>query len=967
MRRCLFLPFFLLGLVLVACSPNQSLHQLIRERLGASSWESGEDQDASPLGAVTNTGGYASKVSVVPGESLSFHISNSRRDAYSLSVYREGASRQLVATIPNVRTRSYNCGGKSRTGCGWPAAVTFTVPADWPSGIYTVDIPRSTGRADQMLFFVREANAGAASRMLFLGSVNTWHAYNDFGGASLYGFGSSDKVQQVTFDRPFDGSGLGLYTRWERPFVQWAEGAGYRMAYAATYDLEFIPDLLSHYDVAVIAGHSEYWTWAMRQQVRDFVARGGRFINLSGNTMWWQVRFEDNGRTMIAYKNWREDPIQTREGATDLNWDYPIFDSSFNVIGLHWPYGGYPGGNGDGYYAVQTGHWVYAGSGLRENDLFGRGPTRDTSIHDKESDGLAFNCAADGSTILGPITATGTPRTFTILGLTPVYSKQRDVDGVAMMGLYTTPAGGAVFSAGTTGWSLGLDQPAVDRITRNVIDRFLSGNFPQEPVAADGDVFFRDRFNCLNLSRGRFTSTAWLEDAPKLNYVDVIRGDANRLTAACGYEGSGLELRTDSGSRYVSNLTADWSGTATLTTKVYLNLRGLSMSEGGTVDLFQQYADDRRSPLTPVASLQIGRRAGRLVARYQPSGENLPWVTVPEDRFFLLEATWDRDRGHVGLKIDGQRRASEPVDLTAAPLLNRADFGTIAVSGGGGSICMDELVYDFPVEAPPPPPPQGDQYYLSFARDGEVGGIAYADEDILIYEPQRQRWSLYFDGSDVGLGSADLDAFALLRDGSLLLSIDKTMGNLGGLGPVTDADLLRFQPTATGQTTEGSFSLYADASDVGLEAAAEDIDALAILPDGRLLLSTTGNFTVGQRPNLLRGASQDLLALTLTQTGANTAGTLALYLDGSDVGLSGPPENVDGLWATARGDLVLSVAIRATAGSVTFGAADLARCTPSSLGDTSACAFDLYWAAAGAELSSQNIDGVDVVVVGSGS
>ncbi len=962
----MFRPMIFLALALclslAACQAADPLHDLLARPM-----ETGQDDDASPQGALTNTGGYASKLSVAPGESLSFHISNSRRDAYSLTVYREGATREFVTTIPNVRTRSYNCAGKSATGCEWPAAVTFTVPADWPSGIYTVDIPRTATATDQMLFFVREANPGGAARMVFLGSVNTWNAYNDFGGASLYGFGGSEKAQQVSFDRPFDGRGLGLFTRWEQPFVRWAEGAGYPMAYATTSDLEFIPDLLAHYDVAIIAGHSEYWSWAMRQQVKEFVARGGRFVNLSGNTMWWQVRFEDNGRTMIGYKNWRDDPVQTREGATDLNWDYPIFDPSFNIIGLHWPYGGYPGSTGDGYYAVNTGHWLYTGTNLRENDLFGKGPTRATSIHDKESDGLAFNCAADGTTILGPISATGTPRNFTILGLTPVNSKQRDMDGVAMMGLYTTPAGGAVFSAGTTGWSLGLDQPAVDRITRNVLDRFLSGNFPQEPAAADADVFFRDRFNCANLSRGRFTSNAWQEDAPKLNYVEVVRGGSNRLTAACGYDGSGLELRMDNGSRYVTNLTTDWSGTPTLATRVYLNLRGLSLAEGATVELFQQSADDRRtSPPVPVASLQLGRRDGRLVVRYQPAGGNLPWAVVPADRFFLLETAWDRANNLVVLKVDGQRRVAETVDLSATPLLNRADFGAIAVAGGGGgAICVDELVYDLPVdEPPPPPPPSSDKIYLSFAQDGAIGDIAYGEEDILIYAPQAERWFPYFDGSDVGLGGVDVDAFAFLPDGSLLLSVDRTMSNIAGQGRITDADLLRFVPTRTGDETAGTLSLYLDGSDLGLESGSEDIDALAVLPDGRLLLSTLGSFRVGARPHLLPGMAQDVLALSLTQTGEDSAGAWSLYLDASDVGLSGPPENVDGLWLTARNDIVLSVAGRANAGGLTFGPSDLARCAPTALGDASACAFDLYWAGATANLANPNIDDVAIVLAG---
>ena len=34
------------------------------------------------------------------------------------------------------------------------------------------------------------------------------------------------------------------------------------------------------------------------------------------------------------------------------------------------------------------------------------------------------------------------------------------------------------------------------------------------------------------------------------------------------------------------------------------------------------------------------------------------------------------------------------------------------------------------------------------------------DEDIIVYDPTSDSWSLLFDGSDVGLGNVDVDGFA---------------------------------------------------------------------------------------------------------------------------------------------------------------------------------------------------------------
>ena len=73
---------------------------------------------------------------------------------------------------------------------------------------------------------------------------------------------------------------------------------------------------------------------------RSFIENGGRLINLSGNTMWWQVRFEDNGRTMVAYKNHVLDPVKDQTLTTDLNWDYPILDTEYSIIGVHYKNGG---------------------------------------------------------------------------------------------------------------------------------------------------------------------------------------------------------------------------------------------------------------------------------------------------------------------------------------------------------------------------------------------------------------------------------------------------------------------------------------------------------------------------------------------------------------------------------------------------------------------------------------------------
>lgn len=185
--------------------------------------------------------------------------------------------------------------------------------------------------------------------------------------------------------------------------------------------------------------------------------------------------------------------------------------------------------------------------------------------------------------------------------------------------------------------------------------------------------------------------------------------------------------------------------------------------------------------------------------------------------------------------------------------------------------------------------------YLSTAEPGTVTGtdgvrVAFDDSDILqltVSPGGTYGYRLYFDASDVGLttNNEDVDAFTVLWDGSILIS---TVGafsvpRLGG-GSITGSgeDLLIFYPNRVGSSTAGWWDLYFDGSDVGLSGTAENIDGVAALSDGRILISTTGNVSV---PGV-SGADTDLLAFTPWLLGTDTDGWWELYFDGSDVGLS---------------------------------------------------------------------------------
>ena len=183
--------------------------------------------------------------------------------------------------------------------------------------------------------------------------------------------------------------------------------------------------------------------------------------------------------------------------------------------------------------------------------------------------------------------------------------------------------------------------------------------------------------------------------------------------------------------------------------------------------------------------------------------------------------------------------------------------------------------------------------------NGSGERIGYDDSDILLLRtdatasPTGYAYALLFDGSDVGLTAdeEDVDALAVLDDGRIILS---TTGRASVPGVTAeDEDLLLFTPSpgGLGTDTAGTWSLYFDGGDVGLGSTGEDVDAVSVLPDGRLLISTTGPVTAGG----VAGGGEDLLAFRPAPDGLGpkTDGTWTLFFDGSRSGLAGTPENID--------------------------------------------------------------------------
>jgi hypothetical protein len=315
-------------------------------------------------------------------------------------------------------------------------------------------------------------------------SVNTWEAYNNFGGKSLYADQSTNgkASYKVSFNRPF--TDMANFFQWEDNMVSWLDSQGIPVEVTTNIELDKDPNELNNYRVLIIVGHDEYWSHGERTQLEQFVARGGNIMILSGNTCCWQVRFEDDARTMVCYRDRNLDPLNGKvDSLVTVKWYAPpVNDPENRLIGVSFLNGGYVNngqtlpvwlGYGD-YTIYNSQHWVYKGTQLLDGQSFGSS----APIVGYETDGALYTWINGIPTVTG---ADKTPMNFKILAISPAMSSDGVTINHATSGIYSMPGGGTVFNAGTTGWVNGLAYDAmVHQVTKNIFGRFLSNKFPPD-------------------------------------------------------------------------------------------------------------------------------------------------------------------------------------------------------------------------------------------------------------------------------------------------------------------------------------------------------------------------------------------------------------------------------------------------------------------------------------------------------
>ena len=205
---------------------------------------------------------------------------------------------------------------RARTGlvrARWPVTDTFRFPRSAVSGYFLAKLELTRGRARGKVTYIPlilRALPSRRSTILVQAAVNTWQAFNSWGGKSLFPENSTKKIpaSHVSFNRPYNTL-RPAPLQWDTPLVRFLEREGYDVSYTTDVDTDRNPSELRRHRLVISAGQDEFWSKRMRDAFEAARSNGTNLAFLGAGIGEWQIRYQSARRTIVKYPDATADPV----------------------------------------------------------------------------------------------------------------------------------------------------------------------------------------------------------------------------------------------------------------------------------------------------------------------------------------------------------------------------------------------------------------------------------------------------------------------------------------------------------------------------------------------------------------------------------------------------------------------------------------------------------------------------------
>jgi hypothetical protein len=195
----------------------------------------------------------------------------------------------------------------------WPVTDTFRFPRTAVSGYFLAKLQLTRGRARGRVTyipFILRARPSRRSTILVQAAVNTWQAFNSWGGKSLFPASSTRRTpaNRVSFNRPYKTTGP-VPLQWDIGLIRFLEREGYDVSYTTDVDTDRAPAELRRHRLVISAGQDEFWSKRTRDAFEGARNRGTNLAFIGAAIGDWQIRYGNSRRTIVKYRDAASDPV----------------------------------------------------------------------------------------------------------------------------------------------------------------------------------------------------------------------------------------------------------------------------------------------------------------------------------------------------------------------------------------------------------------------------------------------------------------------------------------------------------------------------------------------------------------------------------------------------------------------------------------------------------------------------------
>lgn len=266
--------------------------------------------------------GYTDKISYTQNQKIYFYVNSKVAMSANVSIYDINGVVVDSVALELIKQNSQTSDAY-KTGYDYCVSGYFIPKNNLSLGIYFL--------AKKIPFIYK---AVGEHDIAVVYPTNTIAAYNNFGGASLYSVLGDDPnkhtASEVSFLRPikYNQTEIDPFFKWLRVNSEFDA----KSRYLSDQDMDDYHNIVG-VKFLIIPGHSEYWTQQARLNLDRFVDEGHHVILLSGNTMWWQVRYGQNGDSLVCHR------VGSTYGTTDPEQNPLLQTKNWFVPSLHYPIG----------------------------------------------------------------------------------------------------------------------------------------------------------------------------------------------------------------------------------------------------------------------------------------------------------------------------------------------------------------------------------------------------------------------------------------------------------------------------------------------------------------------------------------------------------------------------------------------------------------------------------------------------